>query len=249
MPAFAAIDAEIQRVLSASFGSRVDYYAEYVDVARFADPSYVVALRDFLGHKYAKIAVDVVIATSASTFELARDSRALLFPDAAIVAIFSPAGTRVANTTGVTLDINMHGSLDLALALQPDVTQVFVVSGGSDFDRFYEDAARAEFQPYTNRLTFTYLSGLAMEELEKQIADLPERSIVVLSRAHERRWWAALVAPRCAGPRGRECECADLSLGGHRDRAWRGWWKSRYVCYFREGDRRTSGAHPQGRAG
>ena len=65
MPAFAAIDAEIQRVLSASFGSRVDYYAEYVDVARFADPSYVVALRDFLRHKYAKIDVDVVIATSA----------------------------------------------------------------------------------------------------------------------------------------------------------------------------------------
>ena len=91
MPAFAAIDAEIQRVLSASFGSRVDYYAEYVDVARFADPSYVVALRDFLGHKYAKIDVDVVIATSASTFELARDNRALLFPDAAIVAIFSPS--------------------------------------------------------------------------------------------------------------------------------------------------------------
>ena len=86
----------------------------------------------------------------------------------------------------------MHGSLDLALALQPDVTQVFVVSGGSDFDRFYEDAARAEFQPYTNRLTFTYLSGLAMDDLEKQIAHLPERSIVyflvLTSDGAGRRW-------------------------------------------------------------
>ena len=208
MPAFAAIDAEIQRVLSASFGSRVDYYAEYVDVARFADPSYVVALRDFLGHKYANTDVDVVIATSASTFELARDSRALLFPDAAIVAIFSPTGTRVANTTGVTLDINMHGSLDLALALQPDVTQVFVVSGGSDFDRFYEDAARAEFQPYTNRLTFTYLSGLAMDDLEKQIAHLTERCIVyflVLTTDGAGRRWLPLdaldhVAARASAP-------------------------------------------------
>ena len=159
---------------------------------RFADPNYVVALRDFLRHKYAHTHIDVVIATSTSTFELARDNRDLLFPDAAIVAIFSPTGTRVANTTGVNLDINMHGTLDLALALQPDLTQVFVVAGGSDFDRFYEDVARSQFQQYTNRLTFTYLSGLAMDALEERLAQLPERSIVyfvmLTSDGAGRRW-------------------------------------------------------------
>jgi len=191
MPAFTIIDAEIQRVLS-GVGSRVDYYAEYVDVVRFADQNYVVALRDFMRQKYAHTHIDVVIATSTSTFELARDNRDRLFPDAAIVAIFSPTGTRVANTTGVNLDINMRGSLDLALALQPDVTQVFVVAGGSDFDRFYEDVARSQFQQYANRLTFTYLSGLAMDALEERLAHLPDRSIVYFvmftSDGAGRRW-------------------------------------------------------------
>jgi hypothetical protein len=83
MPAFTAIDAEIQRVLSSSFGSGVDSYAEYVDVVRFADPHYVVALRDFLGQKYANTEVDEVVATSASIFGLVVDNRALLFSDAA----------------------------------------------------------------------------------------------------------------------------------------------------------------------
>jgi signal transduction histidine kinase len=192
MPAFSIVDAEIQRVLSASFGSRIDYYAEYVDVVRFADPNYVVALRDFLRQKYAHTDVAVVIATSTSTFELARDNRALLFPDAAIVAVFSPTDKRVEKTTGVILDINMHGTLDVALALQPDLTQVFVVTGDSAFDRFYEEVARTEFHPYTNRLTFTYLSGLAMDDLEKRVAQLPERSIVyflmLTSDGVGRRW-------------------------------------------------------------
>jgi signal transduction histidine kinase len=92
----------------------------------------------------------------------------------------------------VNLDINMHGTLDLALALQPDVTQVFVVAGGSDFDRFYEDVARSQFQQYANRLTFTYLSGLAMDALEERLAHLPERSIVYFlmftSDGAGRRW-------------------------------------------------------------
>lgn len=178
MPAYTTIDAEIQRVLAASFGSRVDYYAEYIDVVRFADPNYVVAVRDFLRHKYAETDVDVVIATSEVMVRLARDDRGLLFPDAAIVAAFGKTGNRVANSTGITLGINIHGSLDLALALQPDLAQVFVVAGASDFDRYYEDVARRQFQPYTNRLTFTYLSGLAMDALVEQIAQLPERSIV-----------------------------------------------------------------------
>ena len=158
------------------FGSRVDYYAEYVDVARFADPSYVVALRDFLGHKYAKIDVDVVIATSASTFELARDSRACISQRRHRRYLQSKRN-KGRQSTGVTLDINMHGSLDLALALQPDVTQVFVVSGGSDFDRFYEDAASSGVQPYESPDIHLSL-GLAMDDLEQQIAHLPEGGIV-----------------------------------------------------------------------
>ncbi len=133
-----------------------------------------------------------MIATSTGTFEFARDNRDLLFPGAAIVAFFNPSGVPAANSTGVSAGINFRGTLDLALTLQPEITQVFVVSGAAEFDRFYEDIARSQFQQYTNRLTFTYLSGLAMDVLEERLAHLPERSIVyflmVTSDSAGQRW-------------------------------------------------------------
>ena len=178
MPALVTVDVEVQRVLSAALGSRLDYYAEHIDMGRFPEREYQLALRDFLRHKYGRTSIDVVIATSNGAFEFARDNRDLLFPGAAIVAFFNPSGARAANSTGVSSGINFRGTLDLALTLQPEITQVFVVSGAAEFDRFYEDIARSQFQQYTNRLTFNYLTGLAMDVLEERLAHLPERSIV-----------------------------------------------------------------------
>jgi hypothetical protein len=41
----------------------------------------------------------------------------------------------------VTFAIDFRSTLDFALALQPDIKQVFVVSGASDFDAFYLNLA------------------------------------------------------------------------------------------------------------
>ncbi len=135
----------------------------------------------------------------------------------------------------MNLDINMHGSLDLALALQPDVTQVFVVAGGSDFDRFYEDVARSQFQQYANRLTFTYLSGLAMDVLEERLAHLPERSIVYFlmftSDGAGRRWLPLDSLDRVT---------ASASVPVYHwletgDRPWGGWRQCHDTCPSRQG--------------
>ena len=65
------------------------------------------------------------------------------------------------------------------MQLQPDIRQVFVVSGANESDLEFERVARAQL-PSTGsgRLSFTYLSGLPTKDLEDKLRSLPPHSIV-----------------------------------------------------------------------
>src|SRR5947209_4311893 len=56
------VDRDLPRLLDAGLGEGQDYYAEYIDAARFTDPEYQLAFRDFLRLKYKGQRFDVVVA-------------------------------------------------------------------------------------------------------------------------------------------------------------------------------------------
>ena len=88
------------------------------------------------------------------------------------------ATRRIANSTGVIAELAFSGTVTLAAELQPDVRQVFVVSGADNVDRAYERQARPQLRSFEPRLTINYLSGLPTKELEARLAALPRHSIV-----------------------------------------------------------------------
>ena len=65
--------------------------------------------------------------------------------------------------TGLLVRRIFAPTLEIALRLQPDTRQVFVVGGTSEFDRHLQAAARREFRPFERRLSFTYLTDAADE--------------------------------------------------------------------------------------
>ena len=75
-------------------------------------------------------------------------------------------------------ELNLRGTVDLATKLQPDLRQVFFVSGAGEPDKAYERRARAQFSSFDPRLAVTYLSGLTTKELEARLSKLPAHSIV-----------------------------------------------------------------------
>jgi signal transduction histidine kinase len=177
-PATSVPEGVYQKTLSDGLAGRLDYYAEYIDVARFPEPEYQAALRDFLHHKYTKQRFDLIIAAGNAAFEFVKRYRAELFPGAPVV-FNGPGDLRsIPNSTGLVFPIDMKSTLDLALRLQPEVKQVFVVSGASEFDKYYENIARRQFQEYESRLAFTYLTGLPLRELQRAVARLPEDSVI-----------------------------------------------------------------------
>ena len=74
--------------------------------------------------------------------------------------------------------MNLGGTVDLALKLQPDLRNLFVVTGAGVDDAAFEAMARAQLQSHTSRLAITYLTGLLTKDLEARLAALPLHSAV-----------------------------------------------------------------------
>jgi signal transduction histidine kinase len=173
------VDRELPRALEEGLQQNIDYYSEYIDLARVSNPQYQAAFRDFLRLKYAGQRFDVVVAMNDEALEFVDASRRELFSDTPVVFYSrSPGVRRGANATGLSSPLNLSATLTLATQLQPDVQQVFVVSGAGVGDRAYERAARSQLRPFESRLAVTYVSGLPARQLEAQLARLPEHSIV-----------------------------------------------------------------------
>jgi signal transduction histidine kinase len=178
VPVSIVADREMPRLLSAGLDEELDYYSEYIDVPRFSEPTYPAAFRDFLRLKYKDQRFDVVVAMGDVAFELLRTYRSELFSESPVIFFVNQPVRAFPNSTGVIVELKFGATLETVSRLQPDVRNVFVVSGASGRDKLFENMARPQLQPYASRLNITYLSGLTTADLDARLATLPAHSIV-----------------------------------------------------------------------
>lgn len=184
LPAIVATDLSIRSTLQSGSESPVHFYTEYLDLSWFPGEGHERQLRNLLRQKYADRKLDLVIPAGAHALRFALKHRASLFPGVPIVfcAVDKPsvAGLELGpDVTGVWMFVDWSATLDVALRLQPDTRRVIVVQGTSDLDRRLAAQAREAFSTYQGRVEFTYLIGLPMEQLLKEVAALPDRTIVL----------------------------------------------------------------------
>src|SRR5262245_20137737 len=172
-------EREIPTLLAAGLGQRIDYYTEYFDANRFPHPQYETVYVDFLRQKYAGKHIDLLLMMGDVAMDFVSRHHDELFPGTpAVFYSLVPPLSRPADSTGLVNTLHFGPSLDLALALQPDLTHIYVVSGATPADRGFENQARMEFRPFERRVEFTYLSGLVAKDLEERIRTLPPHSAV-----------------------------------------------------------------------
>ena len=154
------------------------YSSEYIDLARFPDPGYQASFRDFLRLKYLGQRFDLVIAIQNRALEFIGNSRREMFRDTPVVFLTdTPGARRPANSAGIIVEPNLRGTVDLAVKLQPDLQQIFFVSGAGGAEKAYEKRARDQLRSLDSRLAVIYLSGLTTKELEARLSTLPAHSI------------------------------------------------------------------------
>jgi signal transduction histidine kinase len=171
-------ERELPRILDVGPARNLDYYAEFIDLARSSEPGYRTAFRDFLRQKYQGVRFDVVIAMQDSAVGFVNDYGDALFPQTPVVFLTnSPVRRHRANSTGLIVERNFAATATLIRQLQPDVQHVFIITGAAATDREYENAVRRQLQTLSDSgLTFDYLSGLPTADLEARLSRMPERS-------------------------------------------------------------------------
>jgi hypothetical protein len=169
---------DLPRALDLGLSGNLDYYAEFIDAARFSDPAYKQGFLQFLRLKYRDLRFLLVIAMQDAAVELVAAERDTLFRGTPVVFLTNDhALRRLPDSTGVIHERNFAGTVAMVRQLQPDVRQLFVVTGAALADRAYEEELRRQL-PSDSRLTFTFLSGLPTEALVGRLSRLPPRSAV-----------------------------------------------------------------------
>jgi hypothetical protein len=78
-------DRELPRILEQGLSQDLDFYSEYLDLARSNRAEYLRGFRDFLRVKYRGIRFDLVIALQDSALEFVQKYRDEIFPEAPVV--------------------------------------------------------------------------------------------------------------------------------------------------------------------
>ena len=164
----------VNRAIHSTFASQapgdIEIRNEYVDTSRLRDAEFMRAQAALLQRKYAGRKVDLVIAGLSSGLDFALAHRAEVFPGVPIVYVAVDqrevkARRLPPDVIGVPIQMDLVGTLDLALHFHPDTQRVFVIAGSAPFDMEWEAEARRTFRPYQDRVEFIYLTGLPMAEL------------------------------------------------------------------------------------
>jgi PAS domain S-box-containing protein len=189
-PVTITFDRQFQAVLQRQAAADTVRYPEYLDPGRFAGESQGRFMRDYLRQKYADRKIDVLFCWGVGPLEFLLRHQGDLFPGTPIVYYLSSLeplkDLPAPPITGVQNPDAYERTLELALNLHPDTTEVFVVSGTPSHDKSIEREAAPQFARFQSRVTLTYLTDLPLDQLLATVRNLPRRSIIFYSRqAHE----------------------------------------------------------------
>ena len=187
---YTGFDHGLRSELRSGARDRVEFYTEYLDLVRFPGAAHAANLVKLLELKFGEQKPDLIVPVSYSALQFLLGEGKELFPGTPVVALFNvtrlgelkqsiATGTVGRRITGVASTDEPVRTVDLALRLQPDTDQVAVVVGCSPVDGYWAEQLRQDFAPYGQRVRFTYLTGLTMDETLKRVAELPPHTVIL----------------------------------------------------------------------
>ena len=161
----------------------VNFFVEYMEADRLEDPEYEKSFSQSLQAVYRKQHLDAVIVSTTPALYFALNHRDQLFPGVPIVFNHLP-DRRLPNqvswpgVTGVTMSLDIHGSVDLVFRLQPDIQNLAIVTGSSQVEKYWLDAFRKEVSSRKEKVSLIDLSGLSPSESLQRISQIPPHTAV-----------------------------------------------------------------------
>ena len=184
-PVMATWDRNIWSVFRTQQDINIKVNTENLDLSRHHDSDYIRRTVDSFRYRYLESKPDLIIAVFEPAFDFVLKYRQELFPDVPIVfggieRLSFENPDLDPNITGVFQDGTAYGkTLDLALNLHPDTRHIVVISGAGFIEQSWLEAARKTFQRYVDRLQFTYMVGLPIDEIQNRLKKVPANTVAL----------------------------------------------------------------------
>ncbi|HEY6353076.1 MAG TPA: histidine kinase dimerization/phospho-acceptor domain-containing protein, partial [Burkholderiaceae bacterium] len=185
LPASVSMDQALRETMLQGSKRPIEFFAESLDSLRF--PATIDAeLAALMRKKYVGKRVDLVLARASGGFAFAQRHRDELWPGAPIVlyntlADQTPRGPAKANVTGILIDLDPAGTVELARRLQPDATQLFVIGGTAEYDRRWKARLQPILARLPSRIIVTWLDELPYEAIAPRLRQLAPNAIVLFT--------------------------------------------------------------------
>ncbi len=162
----------------------INHFTEYMDMMRFKGEEHKKQLFELYLSKYGNIKIDFVISHASPALDFLLEYRDVLFPGVPVVFSLVPKSiigkrTIPSDYTGITSGPDFYSTLDVALKLLPATENVLIVGGTSPVDKQYFVIAKNQLKPFENKINIIYLNQIGMDDMLKQVANQPKRTIII----------------------------------------------------------------------
>ena len=176
----------LESAIRARTGGPTNFYVEYLETARFDDEAYEKNVAELLQRTYSGQKLDLVLALSYPTLKFVLKYRDELFAGVPIVFAAVDSSWLVGHNlgsgvTGVTLTGNVGATIGLALHLHPDTNTVAIITGNSEWERYWLAAMHADLLRYQDRVREVDLVSLPPSQLLEKVAALPPQTFVLFN--------------------------------------------------------------------
>ena len=171
--------------LDRQFKEPVDVYEFSLASARFSNENLDLdrPFAEYLRTLFHDHKLDLVVTIGAPAADFFQKYRQQLSPATPMIITFLeqrrvPVASLTANDTVVSNRVDFAGVVDNILRVLPRTNNIEVVLGNTRLERYWVQELQEVFQPYANKITFTWVSDLSFEDMLKQSATLPPRSAI-----------------------------------------------------------------------
>jgi len=180
---FHTVSETFRTELGQQLDSPVEFHDVALESARFEGEAAEPPLVDYLTALFSPRRPDLVVTIGGPAARLAQKYRPRLFPSTPMLlaAVDERLLQTVALTTNdavVAVTNNLVAMMEGILQLFPETTNVAMVIGNSPLEKFWLAETRRQMQPFTNRLSLTWLNDSSFAEVLKRAAALPPRSAI-----------------------------------------------------------------------
>src|SRR5580704_10206559 len=174
--------ALMESTVRARVPGQINFYTASVENPRFDDEVYRDSLAETLRRGYTGVKLDLVIASTYPVLQFAMQYRDRMFPGVPIV--FTDVSRQEAqkmwpDVTGVISVLGMRETIDLALHLHPDTTAVAIITGVTEWDKYWLAVAHSELLRHQDKVREIDLIGPAGRETLEKVAQLPPHTVVL----------------------------------------------------------------------